>query len=137
CFCSLLGARAANLFVAVPTPPREDRGPNPRRKTLVLMIVPPPMLYLGYVGMTIPFGLAMAALLRKRLGHSFLRPLRAALLLPWIFLTITIMLGGWWAYEVLGWGGYRAWGPVENRLLLPWLTAAAAVPSAAVVGARG
>src|SRR5204862_4968775 len=90
-----------------------------------------------YVGMTIPFGFAMAALLRGRLGHSFLRPLRAALLLPWIFLTIAIMLGGWWAYEVLGWGGYWAWDPVENASLLPWLTATAALHSAIVMERRG
>src|SRR5205085_1431724 len=85
----------------------------------------------------IPFGFAMAALLRKRLGHSFLRPLRASLLLPWIFLTIAIMLGGWWAYEVLGWGGYWAWDPVENASLLPWLTATAALHSAVVMERRG
>jgi len=103
----------------------------------VLMIIHPPMLYLGYVGMTIPFGFACAALLRGRLGHSFLRPLRASLLLPWIFLTIAIMLGGWWAYEVLGWGGYWAWDPVENASLLPWLTATAALHSAIVLERRG
>src|SRR5205807_908692 len=97
----------------------------------------PPMLYLGYVGMTIPFGFAAAALLRGRLGQSFLRPLRASLLLPWVFLTIAIMLGGWWAYEVLGWGGYWAWDPVENASLLPWLTATAALHSAIVMERRG
>jgi cytochrome c-type biogenesis protein CcmF len=101
------------------------------------MIVHPPCLYLGYVGMTIPFGLGTAALLRGRLGLSFLRPLRAALMLPWIFLTIAIMLGGWWAYEVLGWGGYWAWDPVENASLLPWLTATAALHSAIVMERRG
>jgi len=95
------------------------------------------MLYLGYVGMTIPFGFAIAALLRGRLGQSFLRPLRASLLLPWVFLTIAIMLGGWWAYEVLGWGGYWAWDPVENASLLPWLTATAALHSAIVMERRG
>jgi cytochrome c-type biogenesis protein CcmF len=87
--------------------------------------------------MTIPFGFAIAALLRGRLGQSFLRPLRASLLLPWIFLTIAIMLGGWWAYEVLGWGGYWAWDPVENASLLPWLTATAALHSAIVMERRG
>ena len=67
--------------------------------------------------MTIPFGLACAALLAGRLGHDFLRPLRNWLLVPWIFLTMAIVLGGWWAYEVLGWGGYWAWDPVENASL--------------------
>jgi cytochrome c-type biogenesis protein CcmF len=136
-FFSFLIAGPANPFLAVANPPLDGPGPNPLLQNHVLMIVHPPMLYLGYVGMTIPFGLAMAALLRGRLGHSFLRPLRAALLLPWIFLTIAIMLGGWWAYEVLGWGGYWAWDPVENASLLPWLTATAALHSAVVMERRG
>src|SRR2546421_2379622 len=87
--------------------------------------------------MTIPFGFACAALLRGRLGHSFLRPLRSALLLPWIFLTIAIMLGGWWAYEVLGWGGYWAWDPVENASLLPWLAGTAFLHSVMIQEKRG
>src|SRR5437773_7680671 len=135
-FFSFLIAGPANPFITVPAQP-DGPGPNPLLQNHVLMIVHPPMLYLGYVGMTIPFGFAMAALLRGRLGHSFLRPLRAALLLPWIFLTVAIMLGGWWAYEVLGWGGYWAWDPVENASLLPWLTATAALHSAIVLERRG
>ena len=87
--------------------------------------------------MTIPFGLACAALLTGRLGHGFLRPLRNWLLLPWIFLTVAIVLGGWWAYEVLGWGGYWAWDPVENASFLPWLTATAALHSIIVVERKG
>ena len=101
------------------------------------MAVHPPFLYLGYVGMTIPFGLACAALLTGRLGHDFLRPLRTWLLLPWTFLTVAIVLGGWWAYEVLGWGGYWAWDPVENASFLPWLTATAALHSALLDRAQG
>jgi cytochrome c-type biogenesis protein CcmF len=135
-FFSFLIAGPANPFITVAAQP-DGPGPNPLLQNHVLMIVHPPMLYLGYVGMTIPFGFAMAALLRGRLGHSFLRPLRASLLLPWIFLTIAIMLGGWWAYEVLGWGGYWAWDPVENASLLPWLTATAALHSAVVMERRG
>ena len=87
--------------------------------------------------MTIPFGLASAALLAGRLGHDFLRPLRTWLLLPWIFLTVAIVLGGWWAYEVLGWGGYWAWDPVENASFLPWLTATAALHSAILTERKG
>jgi cytochrome c-type biogenesis protein CcmF len=136
-FFSFLIASPANPFLTVPNPLPNGPGPNPLLQNHVLMIIHPPMLYLGYVGMTIPFGFAMAALLRKRLGHSFLRPLRASLLLPWVFLTIAIMLGGWWAYEVLGWGGYWAWDPVENASLLPWLTATAALHSAVVMERRG
>ena len=136
-FFSFLIAGPANPFLTVPNPAADGPGPNPLLQNHMLMIIHPPFLYLGYVGMTIPFGLACAALLRGRLGHSFLKPLRASLLLPWIFLTIAIMLGGWWAYEVLGWGGYWAWDPVENASLLPWLTATAALHSAIVMERRG
>jgi cytochrome c-type biogenesis protein CcmF len=136
-FFSFLIAGPANPFVTVPNPPADGPGPNALLQNHLLMIIHPPFLYLGYVGMTIPFGFACAALLRGRLGHSFLRPLRSSLLLSWIFLTIAIMLGGWWAYEVLGWGGYWAWDPVENASLLPWLTATAALHSAIVMERRG
>jgi cytochrome c-type biogenesis protein CcmF len=136
-FFSFLIAGPANPFLTVANPPLDGPGPNALLQNHLLMIIHPPFLYLGYVGMTIPFGLATAALLRGRLGHGFLRPLRASLLLPWIFLTIAIMLGGWWAYEVLGWGGYWAWDPVENASLLPWLTATAALHSAIVMERRG
>src|SRR5438067_13249563 len=82
--------------------------------------------------MTIPFGLACAALLVGRLGHDFIRPLRNFLLLPWIFLTVAIVLGGWWAYEVLGWGGYWAWDPVENAAFMPWLVSTAYLHSVVI-----
>jgi cytochrome c-type biogenesis protein CcmF len=117
--------------------PADGPGPNPLLQNHVLMAIHPPFLYTGYVGMTIPFGLACAALLAGRLGHAFLRPLRTWLLFPWIFLTMAIVLGGWWAYEVLGWGGYWAWDPVENASLLPWLTATAAVHSALLSERKG
>src|SRR3954471_13659769 len=136
-FFSFLIAGPANPFLTVSPAPLDGPGPNALLQNHLLMIIHPPMLYLGYVGMTIPFGFAIAALLRGRLGQSFLRPLRASLLLPWVFLTIAIMLGGWWAYEVLGWGGYWAWDPVENASLLPWLTATAALHSAIVMERRG
>ena len=112
-------------------------GPNPLLQNHLLMAIHPPFLYLGYVGMTIPFGLACAALLTGRLGHDFLRPLRTWLMVPWIFLTVAIVLGGWWAYEVLGWGGYWAWDPVENASFLPWLTATAALHSALLTERKG
>jgi cytochrome c-type biogenesis protein CcmF len=101
------------------------------------MVAHPPFLYLGYVGMTIPFGFACAALIKGRLGLSLLKPIRESLMIPWVFLTFAIMLGGWWAYEVLGWGGYWAWDPVENASLLPWLTATAALHSIVVLERRG
>ncbi|MDQ3282121.1 MAG: cytochrome c biogenesis protein CcsA [Acidobacteriota bacterium] len=136
-FFSFLIAGPANPFTTVANPPLDGPGPNPLLQNHVLMAVHPPFLYLGYVGMTIPFGFACAALLKGRLGHGILKPLRESLMLPWIFQTIAIMLGGWWAYEVLGWGGYWAWDPVENASLLPWLTATAALHSIMVVERRG
>jgi cytochrome c-type biogenesis protein CcmF len=135
-FFSFLLAAPANPFLTVAAQP-DGPGPNPLLQNHVLMAVHPPFLYLGYVGMTIPFGLACAALIKGRLGHAVLKPLRTALMVPWMFLTIAIMLGGWWAYEVLGWGGYWAWDPVENASLLPWLTATAALHSLMVVERRG
>jgi cytochrome c-type biogenesis protein CcmF len=136
-FFSFLIAGPANPFGTILNPPTDGPGPNPLLQNHVLMAIHPPFLYLGYVGMVIPFGYATAALLRGRLGLAFLKPMRSALMLPWIFLTIAIMLGGWWAYEVLGWGGYWAWDPVENASLLPWLTATAALHSAIVMERRG
>jgi cytochrome c-type biogenesis protein CcmF len=136
-FFSFLIASPASPFHTVLNPPADGPGPNPLLQNHILMAVHPPFLYLGYVGMTIPFGFATAALLRGRLGQAFLRPLRTSMMVPWIFLTIAIMLGGWWAYEVLGWGGYWAWDPVENASLLPWLTATAALHSALVMERRG
>jgi cytochrome c-type biogenesis protein CcmF len=136
-FFSFLIAGPANPFLTVPNPPLDGPGPNPLLQNHVLMAVHPPFLYLGYVGMTIPFGFACAALIKGRLGLNVLKPLRESLMLPWIFLSVSIMLGGWWAYEVLGWGGYWAWDPVENASLLPWLTATAALHSILVVERRG
>src|SRR5438270_5103937 len=136
-FFSFLLAGPAQPFATVANPPIDGPGPNALLQNHYLMIIHPPFLYAGYVGMTIPFGLGCAALLVGRLGHDFIRPLRNFLLLPWIFLTIAIVLGGWWAYEVLGWGGYWAWDPVENASFLPRLTATAALHSALLVERKG
>ena len=136
-FFSFLIASPAQPFKTVFPVPPDGPGPNPLLQNHVLMAIHPPFLYLGYVGATIPFGLAAAALLVGRLGHDFIKPLRFWLLLPWIFQTCAIVLGGWWAYEVLGWGGYWAWDPVENASLLPWLTATAAVHSLLVMERKG
>ena len=137
-FFSFLIAGPANPFRPTPAPiPTDGPGPNPLLQNHILMIIHPPMLYLGYVGMSVPFAMAVAALLRGQLGASWLRPLRNWLLVPTSFLTLGIMLGGWWSYEVLGWGGYWAWDPVENASFLPWLTAIAALHSAVVQQRRG
>jgi cytochrome c-type biogenesis protein CcmF len=136
-FFSFLLAGPAQPFATIPNPALDGPGPNPLLQNHYLMVIHPPFLYAGYVGMTIPFGLASAALLVGRLGNDFIRPLRNFLLVSWIFLTCAIVLGGWWAYEVLGWGGYWAWDPVENASFLPWLTATAALHSALLVERKG
>jgi len=137
-FFTYLISGPANPFAPTALPiPTDGPGPNPLLQNHILMIIHPPMLYLGYVGMSVPFAMAVAALLRGRLGPTWLRPLRNWLLLPTGFLSMGIMLGGWWSYEVLGWGGYWAWDPVENASFLPWLTGIAALHSAIVQQRRG
>lgn len=132
-FFSFLIAGPANPWTAIPNPPLDGPGPNPLLQNHPLMIIHPPMLYLGYVGMTVPFGIAAGALLRGELGDAWLVPLRKWTLVPWLFLSIGIILGGWWAYAVLGWGGYWAWDPVENASFMPWLTATAFMHSTMVL----
>ena len=95
------------------------------------------MLYLGYVGFTVPFAFAIAALATGRLGEGWLVETRRWTVIAWGFLTMGIVLGAWWSYEVLGWGGYWAWDPVENASLLPWLTGTAYLHSVMVQERRG
>ncbi|GAC1343100.1 MAG: heme lyase CcmF/NrfE family subunit [Myxococcales bacterium] len=136
-FFAFLLAGPAQPFATVASPPLDGPGPNALLQNHYLMAIHPPFLYAGYVGMTIPFGFACASLLVGRLGNEMVRPLRNSLLIPWISLTVAIVLGGWWAYEVLGWGGYWAWDPVENASFLPWLTATAALHSALLLERKG
>ncbi|MCL2179346.1 MAG: cytochrome c biogenesis protein CcsA [Cystobacterineae bacterium] len=124
-FFAALIAWPANPWTPVSPPPLDGPGPNPLLQNHWLMVLHPPTLYVGYVGMVVPFGIAAGALLSGKLDDSWVKPLRQWTLFPWLFLTIGIVLGGWWAYAVLGWGGYWAWDPVENASLLPWLTATA------------
>jgi len=131
-FFSFLIAGPANPFGRVTPVPPDGPGPNPLLQNHVLMVVHPPMLYLGYVGMVVPFGIAVAALLRGQLGDAWMSVLRRWTLIPWTFLSVGIVLGSWWAYAVLGWGGYWAWDPVENASFLPWLTSTAFLHSAMV-----
>jgi cytochrome c-type biogenesis protein CcmF len=117
--------------------PKDGLGPNPLLQNHVLMAIHPPMLYLGYVGMTIPFSFAIAALITGRVGEGWLLETRRATLVAWAFLSVGIVLGAWWSYEVLGWGGYWAWDPVENASFIPWLTATAFLHSVVVQERRG
>ena len=112
-------------------------GPNPLLQNHILVLFHPPILYLGYVGLTVPFAFAIAALITGRVGEGWLLETRRWALFSWAFLTIGILLGGWWSYEVLGWSGVWAWDPVENASLLPWLTATAYIHSVLVQERRG
>jgi cytochrome c-type biogenesis protein CcmF len=127
----------ANPFRTLATAPLDGRGPNPLLQNHPLMAFHPPMLYLGYVGFTVPFAFAIAALVTGRFGEGWLADTRRATLVAWGFLTLGIILGAWWSYEVLGWGGYWAWDPVENASLLPWLTGTAFIHSVMVQERRG
>jgi cytochrome c-type biogenesis protein CcmF len=117
--------------------PLDGPGPNPLLQNHPLMAVHPPMLYLGYVGFTVPFAFAIAGLVTGRIGEGWLVETRRWTLFAWGFLTLGIVLGAWWSYEVLGWGGFWAWDPVENASFLPWLTATAYVHSVMVQERRG
>ena len=101
------------------------------------MVIHPPMLYMGYVGFSVAFAFAIAALLGGRLDATWARWSRPWTTLAWCFLTIGIMLGSWWAYYELGWGGWWFWDPVENASFLPWLVGTALVHSLAVTEKRG
>ena len=126
-FALLVGP--ANPFATLADPPLDGGGLNPLLRNHPLMAIHPVMLYLGYVGFTVPFGFAVAALITGQFDTRWLADTRRWTLVAWGSLGTGIMLGAWWSYEVLGWGGYWAWDPVENASLLPWLTATAFVHS--------
>jgi cytochrome c-type biogenesis protein CcmF len=112
-------------------------GPNPLLQNHILVVFHPPILYLGYVGMTVPFAFAIGALITGRLGEGWLVETRRWALFSWGLLTLGIILGSWWSYEVLGWSGVWAWDPVENASFIPWLTATAYIHSVLVQERRG
>jgi cytochrome c-type biogenesis protein CcmF len=126
-----------NPFARVSPVGAEGNGPNALLQNHPFMALHPPLLYLGYTGLAVPFAFGVAALVTGRLDESWLRIVRRWTLVPWTFLTLGIVAGAWWSYEVLGWGGYWAWDPVENAALLPWLTATAFLHSAMVAERRG
>ncbi len=109
------------------------RGPNPLLQNHPLMAIHPPMLYIGYVGMTMPFVAATSRLYsKKQNANDWIEVAEKTTYIPWLFLTIGITLGAAWSYEVLGWGGYWAWDPVENVSFIPWLLATAFLHSAKI-----
>ena len=103
---------------------QNGNGLNPLLQNIT-MAIHPPTLYLGYVGFSVPFAFAFSALVNKDIGALWIRSIRRWTLVSWLFLSVGIILGGWWAYQELGWGGYWAWDPVENASFMPWLTATA------------
>jgi cytochrome c-type biogenesis protein CcmF len=127
---------AADPFERLGFTPADGRGLNPQLQNIG-MVIHPPMLYLGYISLTIPFAFAVAALLSRRLDTGWIHAIRKWTLVSWLFLSIGITLGMWWAYVELGWGGYWAWDPVENASLLPWLTMTAFLHSVMIQEKRG
>ncbi|MHC4774545.1 MAG: heme lyase CcmF/NrfE family subunit, partial [Planctomycetota bacterium] len=136
-FFGVLLLFAANPFqpVAGMAPP-DGRGLNPMLQDPA-MIIHPPLLFLGYAGFTIPFALTIGVLVAGRKDNHWIALVRRWLLASWLFLGAGIVLGAWWAYVELGWGGYWAWDPVENASLLPWLTSTALLHSIMVQQHRG
>jgi cytochrome c-type biogenesis protein CcmF len=124
-------------FASFAVSPPDGHGPLPLLQNHPLMAVHPPFLYLGFIGFTVPFAFAMAALITGRLSDAWIRVTRRWTLASWIFLTVGLTLGALWSYGVLGWGGYWAWDPVENVALLPWLMATALLHSVMLEERRG
>jgi cytochrome c-type biogenesis protein CcmF len=125
----------SNPFMRIADPPIEGRDLNPILQDIGLA-VHPPMLYLGYVGFSISFSFAIAALIEGRIDPAWARWVRPWTLLAWIFLTLGIAMGSYWAYYTLGWGGWWFWDPVENASLMPWLAGTALLHSALVMEKR-
>ncbi len=135
-FFLLVLTTVSNPFVRLPVAPPDGRGLNP----LLMdpgMLVHPPMLLMGYMSFSLPFAFAVAAMITGKLDSDWLRSIRRWMLASWSIQTTGLLLGAWWAYHVLGWGGYWGWDPVENAALLPWLTSTAFLHSTMVQERRG
>ncbi len=123
-----------HVIGAIPT---SGLGPNTLLQDNPLVLIHPPMLYLGVVGFTLPFAFAVASLITGKLDEDWQGETRRWTLFAWAFLTMGILLGAWWSYQVLGWGGFWGWDPVENAALLPWLVGTAYLHSVMVQQRRG
>jgi cytochrome c-type biogenesis protein CcmF len=135
-FFFLLVNFAGNPFGVMDRVPADGNGLNPLLQ-YPEMVIHPPMLYLGYVGMAVPFAFGLAALIMKYPGEKWIHITRRWTMVAWLFLSCGIILGGHWAYSVLGWGGYWGWDPVENASFLPWLTSTAFLHSVMMQEKRG
>jgi cytochrome c-type biogenesis protein CcmF len=127
---------ASNPFERLVPAPADGRGLNPLLQDPGLAFHPP-TLYLGYVGLSVAFSIAVGGLLRRDVGPAIARAMRPWVLAAWVFLTLGITAGSYWAYYELGWGGWWFWDPVENASLMPWLAATALLHSVNVLAARG
>ena len=127
---------ATSPFKQLPVPPPDGNGLNPMLQNPG-MVMHPPTLYLGYVGFTVPFAFAIAALITRRLDSQWIKTTRRWTLVSWMFLTLGNLFGAKWAYVELGWGGYWAWDPVENASFMPWLTGTAFLHSVMIQERRG
>jgi cytochrome c-type biogenesis protein CcmF len=135
-FLMLLNFAAHPFAVVEGSLPPDGNGLNPLLQ-YPEMVIHPPMLYLGYVGFTVPFAFALGALIMKYPGEKWIQITRRWTMVTWCFLTVGIFLGAHWAYSVLGWGGYWGWDPVENASLMPWLTGTAFLHSVIMQEKRG
>ncbi len=127
---------ASNPFERLFPVPTDGRGLNPLLED-ANMLTHPPLLYTGFVGLTVPYAFAMAALISGKLDEGWVVTTRRWTLTAWFFLTLGNLVGAWWSYHVLGWGGYWAWDPVENAAFMPWLPATAFLHSIQVQERRG
>jgi len=127
---------ASNPFKRLGFTPPDGRGLNPLLRHPG-MVIHPPLLYLGFVGFVIPYAFAMAALVTRRTDARWILLTRRWTLIAWLFLSLGLLLGGRWAYDVLGWGGYWAWDPVENAAFMPWLAGTAFLHSVQIQEKRG
>jgi cytochrome c-type biogenesis protein CcmF len=135
-FLLLLNFAAHPFALLTGTLPADGAGLNPLLQ-YPEMVIHPPMLYLGYVGFTVPFAFALGALIMRYPGEKWIRITRRWTMVTWGFLTCGVFLGAHWAYSVLGWGGYWGWDPVENASLMPWLTGTAFLHSVMMQEKRG
>jgi cytochrome c-type biogenesis protein CcmF len=135
-FLLLVNVTATPFSLVTGAIPPDGNGLNPLLQ-YPEMVIHPPMLYLGYVGFSVPFAFALGALMMRYPGEKWIHITRRWTMVTWLFLTVGIFLGMHWAYSVLGWGGYWGWDPVENASLMPWLTGTAFLHSVMMQEKRG
>jgi cytochrome c-type biogenesis protein CcmF len=135
-FFTLMLTTVSSPFLRTPNPPADGVGLNPLLRDPG-MLVHPPTLLMGFMSFSLPFAFAVAAMLTGRLDTEWIRSIRRWMLAAWVIQTAGLLLGAWWSYHELGWGGYWEWDPVENAALLPWLTATAFLHSTMVQERRG